>query len=138
MTARKIIPISQVRPLTPDEIDDLHRRLENEGYMRMMQIGEPRLAELVAKYKGKGYAVEVVPYVDDGDDGLSPPSGGCGPGSCRAGASSASCGSGGCGSGGSQTSEPVTSTSARRAGSRKVVPGVGTIYVRMNTAQGVV
>ena len=90
MTARKIIPISQVRRLTPDEIDDLHRRLENEGYMRMMQIGEPRLAELVAKYKGKGYAVEVVPYVDDGDDGLSPPSGGCGPGSCSAGASSAS------------------------------------------------
>ena len=60
MTARKIIPISQVRPLTPDEIDDLHRRLENEGYMRMMQIGEPRLAELVAKYKGKGYDMVAV------------------------------------------------------------------------------
>ena len=138
MTTRKIIPIGQIRPLTPDEIDRLHRRLDDEGYMRMMQIGEPRLAELVTKYKGKGYEVEVVPYVDDGDDVSTPPSGGCGPGSCSAGANPSSCGSGGCGSEGSQTGEPVTSTSARRAGSRKVVPGVGTIYVRMNTAQGVV
>lgn len=133
MTTRKIIPIGQIRPLTPDEIDHLHRRLDDEGYMRMMQIGEPRLSELVAKYKGKGYSVEVVPYVDDGDDVSAPPSGGCGPGSCSAGASPSSCGSGGCGSGGSQTSDLVTS----RAGSRKVVPGVGTIYVRLNAAQGV-
>lgn len=128
MTTRKIIPISQVRTFTPDEVDALHDRLEGEGYMRMMQIGEPRLSELVTKYKGKGYEVEVVPFVDDGDDGERVPTGGgCGPGSCSSGGSangsSGSCASGGCSS---AASAPV-----RDAGARTVVPGVGIIYVRM-------
>ncbi|MCC4118692.1 hypothetical protein LLG90_25355 [Aromatoleum toluclasticum] len=126
MTTKKVIPLSLMRTDRPDEIDALHERLERTGYMRMMQIGEPRLSELVAKYKAKGYEVEVVPFVDDGDDGSAPaPTGGCGPGSCSSAASSPSCSSGGCGSG----SAPV-----RRTGPRVVFPDVGTIYVRMNVA----
>lgn len=123
MTTKKVIHLSLMRTDRPDEIDALHERLERAGYLRMMQIGEPRLSELVAKYKAKGYEVEVVPYIDDGDDGSGPaPVGGCGPGSCSS-ASTASCGSGSCGSG----SSPV-----RRTEPRVVVPDVGTIYVRMN------
>ncbi|WP_332670051.1 hypothetical protein [Aromatoleum sp.] len=125
MTTKKVIPLSLLRTDRPDEIDALHERLERAGYMRMMQIGEPRLSELVAKYKAKGYEVEVVPYVDDGDDGSVAPSGGCGPGSCSSTASAAACSSGGCGSG----SAPV-----RRSGPRVVIPDVGTIYVRMSDA----
>ncbi|NMF91514.1 hypothetical protein, partial [Aromatoleum petrolei] len=121
MTTKKVIPLSPMRSDHPDEIDALHERLERAGYMRMMQIGEPRLSELVAKYKVKGYEVEVVPYVDDGDDGSAPaPTGGCGPGSCSSASSSPSCSSGGCSSG----SAPV-----RRTGPRVVIPDVGTIYV---------
>lgn len=127
MTTKKVIPLSPMRTARPDEIDALHERLERAGYMRMMQIGEPRLSELVAKYKAKGYEVEVVPFVDDGDDGSAPaPSGGCGPGSCSSASSSPSCSSGGCSSG----SAPV-----RRTGPRIVIPDVGTIYVRMNVAR---
>lgn len=127
MTTNKVIPLSLLRTDRPDEIDALHERLERAGYMRMMQIGEPRLSELVAKYKAKGYQVEVVPFVDDGDDGTAPaPTVGCGPGSCSSAASSAGCSSGGCGSSGSA---PV-----RRTGPRVVIPDVGTIYVRMNEA----
>jgi hypothetical protein len=123
MTTKKIIPLSLMRTDRPDEIDALHERLERAGYMRMMQIGEPRLSELVAKYKAKGYDVEVVPYVDDGDDGSVAPSGGCGPGSCSTASSSGGCSSGGCGS----SPSPV-----RRTAARVVVPNVGTIYVRIN------
>ena len=134
MTTKKIILISQARTYTPDDIDALHDRLEAAGYMRMMQIGEPRLSELVTKYQGKGYEVEVVPCVDDGDDGLNAPTGGgCGPGSCSSGGSSGSCASGGCGSGASQAQESPAG-SVRRVGPRTIVPGVGTIYVRMKNA----
>ncbi|NMG00284.1 hypothetical protein GPA27_23185 [Aromatoleum toluolicum] len=128
MTTKKIIPISQVRSYTPDDIDALHDRLEGDGYMRMMQIGEPRLSELVTKYKGKGYEVEVVPFVDDGDDGERVPTGGgCGPGSCSSGASSNGS-AGGCASGGCSS---AAGTPVRDARTRTVVPGVSTIYVRM-------
>lgn len=128
MTMKRVIPINQLHPLTPGEVDALHDHLEGEGYMRMMQIGEPRLSELVTKYKGKGYEVEVVPFVDDGDDGARVPTGGgCGPGSCSsggsAGGSSGGCASGGCGS---NAGAPVGDARVRT-----VVPGVGTIYVRM-------
>jgi hypothetical protein len=123
MTTTKIIPISLTRTDRADEIDSLQDRLERAGYMRMMQIGEPRLSELVAKYKAKGYDVEVLPYVDDGEDGTVAPSGDCGPGSCSTASSAGGCSSGGCGSGPS----PV-----RRSGPRVVVPNVGTIYVRIN------
>lgn len=126
MTKTKVIPISPLRTDGLDEIDALQDRLERAGYMRMMQIGEPRLSELVAKYKSKGYDVEVAPYVDDGDevgDGSVAPSGGCGPSSCSSASSSGGCSSGGCGS---------APSPARRAGPRVVVPNVGTIYVRIN------
>jgi len=140
MTTKKIIPISQVRPCTPDDIDALHDRLEGDGYMRMMQIGEPRLSELVTKYKGKGYEVEVVPFVDDGDDGQRVPTGGgCGPGSCSSGGSangsSAGCASGGCSAGAPQANESTAGAPVRDTRTRTVVPGVGTIYVRMKNTQ---
>ncbi|HJV26165.1 MAG TPA: hypothetical protein VJ673_10780 [Aromatoleum sp.] len=126
MTTKKVIHLSLMRTDSPDEIDALHERLERAGYMRMMQIGEPRLSELVAKYKTKGYEVEVVPFVDDGEDGAAPaPTSGCGPGSCSSAASSSGCSSGGCSSG---------STPMRRTGPRVVIPDVGTIYIRMNEA----
>lgn len=136
MTTKKIIPISQVRSYTPDDIDALHDRLEGDGYMRMMQIGEPRLSELVTKYKGKGYDVEVVPFVDDGDDGQRVPTGGgCGPGSCSSGGSangsSGGCASGGCGSGATPPNGSAAATPVGGSRTRTVVPGVGTIYVRM-------
>lgn len=137
MTTRKTIPI---RTCTPDDIDALHERLADDGYMRMMQIGEPRLSELVTKYKGKGYEVEVVPFVDDGDDGSSPlTGGGCGPGSCSSAGTSGSgaggCGSGSCGSESAQANGPAASPPTRRAGPRTVIPGVGTIYIRMKSTQ---
>ena len=123
MNTRRIIPLTPAPMPSPEEVDALHERLEGAGYMRMMQIGGPRLSELVSKYKAKGYDVEVVPYVDDGEDGTTAPAaGGCGPGSCGSGASSAGCSSGGCGSG---------SPKIGSAGLRTVVPGVGTIYVRI-------
>lgn len=136
MTTKKVIPLSLMRTDRPDEIDALHERLERAGYMRMMQIGEPRLSELVAKYKGKGYEVEVVPFVDDGDDGQRVPTGGgCGPGSCSSGGSSngssGGCASGGCGPAASRTTETGADAPGREARTRTVVPGVGTIYVRM-------
>lgn len=121
MTTTKIIPISVRTGERPDEIEALHERLEQAGYMRMMQIGEPRLSELVARYKSKGYEVEVVPYVDDGADGSAPMGGGCGSGSCGSAANPSSCSSGGCGS-----LPPL-----HRTGPRTVLAGVGTIYVRM-------
>jgi hypothetical protein len=135
MTIKKIIPISQLPTDRLEEIDALQDRLEQAGYMRMMQIGEPRLSELATKYKAKGYEVEVVPYVDDGDPDPNPSSGGCGPGSCSAGASSTGsvggCASGGCGSASSATNGSASGTSVRSAQTRTIVPGVGTIYVRM-------
>jgi len=123
MTTTKIIPLSLMRTDRADEIDALRDRLERAGYMRMMQIGEPRLSELAEKYKAKGYDVEVVPYVDDGEDGSEAPAGGCGPGSCSSASSAGGCSSGGCGS----APSPI-----RHTGPRVVVPGVGTIYVRIN------
>lgn len=122
MSTHKIIPLTPARAPSVEEMDALHERLESAGYMQMMQIGEPRLSELVSKYKAKGYDVEVVPYVDDGNDGTTAPSGGCGPGSCSSAGSSSGCSSGGCGPG----SPPAASS-----GRRTVVPGVGTIYVRI-------
>lgn len=126
-TAPKVISITPVRTSELDAIEQMHERLEGAGYLRMMQIGEPRLSELVGKYKSKGYEVEVVPYVDDGEDGTTLPSVGCGPGSCSSGSSAGGCSSGGCASGAGGAA-PV-----RRNDKRTIVPGVGTIYVRLST-----
>lgn len=125
MSTHKIIPLAPARAPSVEEVDALHERLEGAGYMQMMQIGEPRLSELVSKYKAKGYDVEVLPYVDDGNDGTMAPTGGCGPGSCGSAGSSSGCSSSGCGSG-----SPKVAASGRRT----VVPGVGTIYVRIRSA----
>jgi hypothetical protein len=55
-------------------IDPAHARLEAAGFMCMMVVGEPRLSEIVGKFKQRGYEVEVVPYVPEetGGEPLTP------------------------------------------------------------------
>lgn len=127
MATARIIPLTVARPdplaaaaeLTA--IDELTARLESTGYMAVMQIGEPHLSALVAKYKSKGYQVELAPLVvEDGSTG----SGGCGSASSCSSASS-SCSSGGCG-----TAAPAPAPASSRM-PRMVMPEISVIYVRM-------
>lgn len=39
-----------------------------QGWTRQTTIGEPRLSELVATYRGLGYEVEVIEHRAEGDD----------------------------------------------------------------------
>jgi len=130
---KKIIPLSVVHADATESIDDLQERLESAGYMRLMQISEPRLSELIAKYKAKGYDVEVLPLVDEGDGSAPLPSVGCGgASSCSSGNSASGCSSGGCGSGAAQARPLAAMSPVASRAPQKFVAGVGTIYVRMN------
>ena len=62
MATGRVIPIKQLATGPAAVADDVHARLERTGFMRMMVMGEPRLSELVEKYKALGYEVEVVPF----------------------------------------------------------------------------
>lgn len=123
MARTTVIPLNVVRPGSPEAIDELTARLERNGFMAVMQIGEPRLSELVAKYKGKGYHVELVPLVvEDGSAG----SGSCGSASsCSSAGSSSGCSSGGCG-----TAAPAPAPASSRL-PRVVMPDISVIYIRM-------
>src|SRR6187551_2921966 len=123
MTTATIIPLNVVPPDSPEAIDELTARLERSGFMAVMQIGEPRLSELAAKYKAKGYEVELVPLVEEGMDSGG---GGCGTASSCNSANS----SGGCGSGGGCGSTAATPQSLPQA-RRRVVRDISLIYVRM-------
>jgi len=134
---KKIIPLSVVHAAATESIDDLQERLESAGFMRLMQISEPRLSELIAKYKAKGYDVEVLPLVDEGDGSTPLPSVGCGgASSCSsgqgAGSAASGCSSGGCGSGAAQARPLAAMAPVARRAPQKFVAGVGTIYVRMH------
>ena len=127
MTTARIIPLTVARPdplgaiAKLAAIDELTARLESTGYMAVMQIGEPQLSVLVAKFKSKGYNVELAPLVvEDGSAG----SGSCGSASSCSSASS-SCSSGGCG-----TAEPAPVPASSRV-PRTVMPDISVIYVRM-------
>lgn len=114
-----------------DDVDARHEHLQSAGYLPLMQISEPLLSELVAKYRAKGYGVEVLPLLDEGDlaNATTTRGNSCGPGSCS---SAGSCSSGGCAS--------------TRANQRLVAPpqhcatgrtGVGTVYIRMRSSVAV-
>jgi len=128
MTTARIIPLAVARPdplgattAKLAAIDELTARLESTGYMAVMQIGEPHLSELVAKFKRKGYHVELAPLVvEDGSAG----SGGCGS------ASSCSSASSGCSSGGCGTAAPAPAPASSRM-PRMVMPDISVIYVRL-------
>jgi hypothetical protein len=60
----RVIPIKLLAVGPAAAAENAHVRLERAGFMRMMVIGEPRLSELVNKYKALGYEVEVLPYED--------------------------------------------------------------------------
>lgn len=74
MTRGRVIPITLIGDASQPTIDPAHARLERAGFMCMMVIGEPRLSEIVDKFKRRGYEVEVVPYVpqDVGDESVAP------------------------------------------------------------------
>jgi hypothetical protein len=59
----RVIPIKQLATGPAAIAEDTHARLERTGFMRMMVMGEPRLSQLVEKYKALGYEVEVVPFM---------------------------------------------------------------------------
>lgn len=122
MEPKKVIPINVAPPASPAAAAERQERLERAGFMRMMVIGEPRLSELVAKYRARGYEVEVVPYMDDAPVASA---GGCGS-SCGSGGASRSTGScssgGGCGS----ASSPIS------VGAAAPIPAdMSTIYLRI-------
>lgn len=130
MTTKKIIPLKAVQADSLDDLDARHERLQNAGYLPLMQMSEPRLSELVAKYRAKGYDVEVLPLLDEGDLANATSGSSCGSGSCS---SAGDCSSGGCGS----TQAPVSGSSLRHKIPRQAVPGVGTLYVRMRASAAV-
>lgn len=123
MAIGNVIPLNVVRPGSPEAVDELTARLERNGFMAVMQIGEPRLSELVAKYKAKGYHVELAPLVvEDGSAG----GGSCGSASsCSSASSSSGCSSGGCGS------SAAAPAQAAPGMPRMVMPDISVIYIRM-------
>lgn len=131
MTTKKVISLNVAGTHRPEDIEERGTRLEMSGYMRMMQIAEPRLSELVAKYKAKGYDVEILPVLDETEETMSG-GGGCGSkSSCSSAASSGGCSSGGCGSGASAAADPTVATQFVPRAALRALPGVGTIYVRL-------
>lgn len=70
----RVIPITLIGDALRPVVDPAHARLERAGFMRMMVIGEPRLSEIVDRFKQRGYEVEVVPYQpqDVGDEPMTP------------------------------------------------------------------
>jgi hypothetical protein len=125
MTTTKVIPLHVVHGDSLDDVEARHEHLQSAGYLLLMQISEPRLSEVVAKYRAKGYDVEVLPLLDEGDLANATTTSGnsCGPGSCSSGGG---CSSGGCGSG-----APNGGSLPRRSVARQAVAGVGTVYIRM-------
>ena len=127
MATAKIIPLAVARPdplkATAElkAIDERTARLEKSGYMAVMQIGEPRLSELVEKYKSKGYQVELAPLVLEDPNASS---GGCGSASSCSSASS-SCSSGGC-----ESAAPAPAPASSLM-PRIVMPDISVIYIRM-------
>lgn len=69
-----MIPITLIGDASRPIVDPAHARLERAGFMCMMVVGEPRLSEIVDKFKRRGYEVEVVPYVPEemGDEPMTP------------------------------------------------------------------
>lgn len=132
MTTKKIISLNVAGTHRPEDIEERGSRLEMNGYMRMMQIAEPRLSELVAKYKAKGYDVEILPVLEETEETMSGGGGGCGSkSSCSSAASSGGCSSGGCGSGASAAAAATVATQFVPRPPLRALPGVGTIYVRL-------
>ncbi|CAG4883691.1 protein of unknown function [Georgfuchsia toluolica] len=68
MATRRVIPITLIGDALRPFINPAHTQLERAGFMRMMVLGEPRLSEIVEKFKMRSYEVEVVPYVPEGVD----------------------------------------------------------------------
>jgi hypothetical protein len=61
----RIIPIKPLASGAAFAAEDAHGRLQRDGFLRMMDIGEPRLSEFVAAFRARGYEVTVVPYEDE-------------------------------------------------------------------------
>lgn len=73
-TKSRIIPIKLVTDGADDSMDTTHDRLIREGWMQMMSMGDPGLAQLVERYEGRGYEVWVeVHNTDDATDQASQP-----------------------------------------------------------------
>jgi fructose-1,6-bisphosphatase/sedoheptulose 1,7-bisphosphatase-like protein len=68
VAAHRVIPIKVAPVAGAAAAEDAQRRLEAEGFLRMMALAEPRLSEFVAKYEELGYEVRLLPYTD-GDIG---------------------------------------------------------------------
>jgi hypothetical protein len=67
MATARVIPIKLIDDRARPDVDPEHDRLEAMGYLRMILMSEPRLSELVEKFKMRGYEVMVLPS-DDGCD----------------------------------------------------------------------
>jgi hypothetical protein len=133
MTTKKIISLNVMHSDTAGDIEERHERLERAGFMRMTQLAEPRLSELITKYKTKGYEVEIVPVLDEDESTVSVSSGGCAPSSCSSASASGGCSSGGsCSSGAAQLDATAAIALPPRRAPRKVLEGVGTIFIRMS------
>jgi hypothetical protein len=64
-TGSRVIPIKLAAAAGAAAAEEARMRLERSGFMRMMTLGEPRLAEFIARYKALGYDVELLPFADD-------------------------------------------------------------------------
>lgn len=71
MVAKRIIPIKVAASAGVALADEARIRLERAGFLRIMALAEPRLSEFVARYKALGYEVELVPYADELNEGVS-------------------------------------------------------------------
>jgi hypothetical protein len=65
----RIIPIKVAASRAEASAEELRARLVRDGWMEQMSIGEPRLSELIEKYKKLGYEVRVESYEASCDDG---------------------------------------------------------------------
>ena len=63
MATGRVIPITLIGDPSRPVVDPAHARLKGAGFMPMMLVGEPRLSEIVGRFQGRGYEVEVVPYL---------------------------------------------------------------------------
>lgn len=90
----RVIALKAVNGAPPAAPEDMTRRLEREGWLRQLTIGEPRLSEIVRNYERLGYQVRVEANQESATAG-----GGCASaaaGSCSS--AGAGCASGGCSS----------------------------------------
>jgi len=71
MAATRVIPIKLAVAADAALAEEARIRLERAGFLRMMALAEPRLSEFVARYNALGYEVELVPYADDNNEGVS-------------------------------------------------------------------